>query len=164
MHRIFYSPVCVSLKAQRSRPSRRLLSMMTQGGPAESSAEAAKAGVSGGRKTGEQSRSKKVFGTVLFGTMAAVTLALGIWQSDRCLTSPLCDIAASHLILTGRQYRYQWKVNLIEDSKKRMAEDSLDWRVVADSDRSSLQGRKIAIRGKFDHSKGNQGVSSVIFD
>lgn len=85
MHRIFYSPVCVSLKAQRCQPSRRLLSMMTQGGPAESSAEAAKAGVSGGRKTGEQSSSKKVFGAVLFGTMAAVTLALGIWQSDRYL-------------------------------------------------------------------------------
>ena len=116
--------------------------MMTQGGPAESSAEAAKAGVSGGRKTGEQSSSKKVFGAVLFGTMAAVTLALGIWQSDR----------------------YQWKVNLIEDTKKRMAEESLDWRVVADSDRNSLQGRKIAIRGKFDHSKGNEDGSTVILD
>lgn len=42
-----------------------------------------------------------------------------------------------------------------------MAEEALDWRIVADSDRHSLQGRKIAIRGKFDHSKGNSTVTTI---
>jgi surfeit locus 1 family protein len=42
---------------------------------------------------------------------------------------------------------------LIEDTKKKMSENAVSWEEVDENSKQSLHGRKIVLRGKFDHVK-----------
>lgn len=59
-----------------------------------------------------------------------------------------------HIFLTVKYCRYRWKTNLIEDTKKKMSENAVSWKEVDEDSKQSLHGRKIVLRGKFDHAKG----------
>lgn len=115
--------------------------MMTQGGPGGPTDASVAAAATAAQQTNQNDQnsnnnpgSKRILGTILFGIMSITTFGLGMWQTDR----------------------YQWKVKVMEDTKKRMEEEPVEWRHVLKSDKEALHGRKIVVRGKFDHAKGKR--------
>lgn len=84
----------------------------------------------------QQKNGPDFFGIAFFGSLCLLTAGLGTWQSQR----------------------YFWKVDLIEQIKKRILEDPVDFSANSTdqlfNDLSSFEGRRLRLEGTFDHSKG----------
>jgi len=77
------------------------------------------------------SGTSRALGIAVFSAISLTAAGLGVWQTQR----------------------YQWKVDLIENAKKKDKEDSTDASLIIDSDRLRYVGQKVHLTGTFQHDK-----------